>query len=180
MHMQGENVMAWRIVKQPNGKYARFADSVDNFTEHDMTREEAVELCQKEIGENAGKIKVDRADEAPTRWDDALRTIQEIHGVEKRCKTEYIILAPLPPEPEPLCYIQDTRTYCGNSVMWWRVDGNGYTSNLEEAWKVPATWKGRDTDKLWLCSDIDAGATRQFDMQSLRNIKPLTKSASME
>jgi len=75
---------------------------------------------------------------------------------------------------------QDPRCYCGNSVMWWAVDGQGYTSNLEKAWKVPATWKGRDTDKLWLCSDIDAGATRQFDMQSLRNIKPLTKSASME
>jgi hypothetical protein len=72
---------------------------------------------------------------------------------------------------EPLYYIQDTRSYCGNSVMWWRVDGHGYTSNLEEAWKVPATWKGRDTDKLWPCADIDAGATRQFDMQLLRTTK---------
>ena len=24
---------------------------------------------------------------------------------------------------ESLYYIQDTRSYCGNSVMWWRVDG---------------------------------------------------------
>ena len=60
------------------------------------------------------------------------------------------------------------------------MEGPVPDSNLEEAWKVPATWKGRDTDKLWLCSDIDAGATRQFDMQLLHNIKPLTKSASME
>ena len=172
--------MAWRIVKQPNGKYAKFVDTVDDFTEYDMTREEAVKLCQEEIGLNAGKIKVDRADEAPTRWDDALRTIQEIHGIEKRCKTEAMILTPPAPEPEPLYYIQDSRKYEGNSVFWWRVNGRGYTPNLEEAWKVPATWKGRDTDKLWLCSDIDAGATRQFDMQLLDKIKPLEKSASME
>jgi hypothetical protein len=72
---------------------------------------------------------------------------------------------------EQLFYIQDTRSYCGNSVMWWCVDGHGYTSNLAEAYKVPATWKGRDTDKLWPCEAIDAGATRQFDMQLLRKIK---------
>jgi hypothetical protein len=172
--------MAWRIVKQPNGKYARFADPVDNFTEYDMTREEAVKFCQDDLGLKSGREKVDRADAEPGRWKNSLEQIELIHGIEERCKTEILILTPLAPEPEPLYYIQDTRTYCGNSVMWWRVDGNGYTSNLEEAWKVPATWKGRDTDKLWLCSDIDAGATRQFDMQSLRNIKPLTKSASME
>ena len=69
-----------------------------------------------------------------------------------------------------LFYIQDTRFYCGNSVMWWRVDGQGYTSNLAEAWKVPASWSGRDTDRLWPCDAIDAGATRHFDMQLLRYI----------
>ena len=35
-----------------------------------------------------------------------------------------------------LYYIQDTRSVCGNSVVWWRVDGCGYTSNLDEAWRV--------------------------------------------
>jgi hypothetical protein len=69
-----------------------------------------------------------------------------------------------------LYYIQDTRSYCGNSVMWWRVNGEGYTSNLAEAWKVPGTWVGRGTDKLWPCEAIDAKATLQFDMQLLRNI----------
>lgn len=72
---------------------------------------------------------------------------------------------------DELYYIQDTRTYCGNSVMWWRPDGEGYTSDLDKAWKVPATWKGRDTDKLWPCAAIDAGATRQFDMQKFRAIE---------
>lgn len=72
---------------------------------------------------------------------------------------------------EPLFYIQDTRTYCGNSVMWWRVDGAGYTTNLNEAWKVPASWKGRDTDKLWPCEEVNARATLQFDMQRFREIE---------
>ena len=76
---------------------------------------------------------------------------------------------------EDLYYIQDTRTYVGNSVMWWRVDGHGYTPNLDEAWKVPATWRGRDTDKLWPCKEIDARATRQFDMQLFREIQSLQK-----
>jgi hypothetical protein len=35
--------MAWRIVKQPNGLYARFSDIVDNFTHYNMDRNEAIE-----------------------------------------------------------------------------------------------------------------------------------------
>lgn len=71
---------------------------------------------------------------------------------------------------EQLFYIQDTRSYCGNSVMWWCVDGQGYTSNLDKAWKVQADWRGRDTDKLWPCDEIDKRTTRQFDMQLFREI----------
>ena len=70
-----------------------------------------------------------------------------------------------------LFYIQDSRTYCGNNVMWWRVNGEGYTTNLAEAAKVEATWVGRSTDILWPCRDIDAGATRQFDAQLLRRLE---------
>jgi len=72
-------------------------------------------------------------------------------------------------------YIQDTRTYCGNSVMWWRINGCGYTSNLDEAWKVTkeqAKNRGiRKTDKLWPCEEIDAKSERHFDIQKLREIK---------
>jgi len=71
-----------------------------------------------------------------------------------------------------LYYIQDTRFYEGNSAFWWRVNANGYTSNLDEAWKVPATWKGRDTDKLWPCAEIDARAHRAFDMQLFCELSP--------
>ena len=78
---------------------------------------------------------------------------------------------PSAPKLDRLYYIQDTRTYCGNSVMWWMPEGYGYTSNLNDAWKVPASWKGRDTDKLWPCDEIDLLSTRQFDMQLFHSIK---------
>jgi hypothetical protein len=72
---------------------------------------------------------------------------------------------------ERLFYIQDTRNYVGNSVLWWRINGEGYTTNLAEAHKVPGSWKGRETDVLWPCADVDALSTRQFDMQLFRELK---------
>lgn len=80
-----------------------------------------------------------------------------------------------------LFYIQDTRSYCGNSCFWWRVDGEGYTTNLAEAWRVTKEEaerivRGRpDVDRAWPCSLIDAGATTEtfFDMQKLNGHKPL-------
>ena len=71
---------------------------------------------------------------------------------------------------EPLFYIQDTRAVCGNSAVWWAEGGHGYTSNLDKAWKVPGTWKERDTDVLRPCAEIDALAERHFDVQKLRSV----------
>jgi len=36
---------------------------------------------------------------------------------------------------EPMYYIQN-KGFVGNSLLWWRENGNGYTCNLNEAWKV--------------------------------------------
>lgn len=30
-------------------------------------------------------------------------------------------------------YLQDTRTIVGNDMMWWAIDGKGYTSDLDKA-----------------------------------------------
>lgn len=70
-------------------------------------------------------------------------------------------------DPEPLFYVQDTRSVVGNSASWWRFEGNGYTCNLNEAWKVPGTWRGRDTDVLRACLEVDAMAERHCDVQKL-------------
>jgi hypothetical protein len=76
---------------------------------------------------------------------------------------------------EKLYYIQDTRDYVGNSVMWWCPNGNGYTSDLDQAWKVPhdkavAMNRSRNTDVAWPCDEIDRLSQRHFDMQNLRTI----------
>lgn len=72
--------MAWRIVVQPDGKYARFSEVVDDFTHIDMTREEAVRLCRWEIGHEEGSKKVARADADPGRYAEAARIIAAVHG----------------------------------------------------------------------------------------------------
>lgn len=71
---------------------------------------------------------------------------------------------------EDLYFVQDSRKYVGNSVLWWVTDGKGYTTNLAEAMIVDKSWVGRDTDKLWLCSEVQKYATVQLDMQKLRNM----------
>lgn len=80
---------------------------------------------------------------------------------------------------EDLYYIQDTRSFCGNSCFWWRIDGDGYTCNVDEAWKVTREKAEEivrtrpDIDVAWPCSIIDAGAARHFDVQKLRGRKPM-------
>ncbi len=84
--------MGWRIVKQPNGKLARFSDIVDNFTHINMTKEEALEVCREHLGRRDAEEKVQRGieDHKPwqdgvpgsglERWNDCIKTIQTIHG----------------------------------------------------------------------------------------------------
>ena len=80
---------------------------------------------------------------------------------------------------EELYYIQDTRSYCGNSCFWWREEGHGYTCDIKEAWivtkdKALSIIRNRPhVDVAWPCSMIDAGVTLHFDMQKLRDMKPL-------
>lgn len=72
--------MAWRIVKQPNGKYARFSEVVDDFTDYDMTSMEALDLCEKLAGKETGAVKFARSHVGPSRFEEAIETIREVHG----------------------------------------------------------------------------------------------------
>jgi hypothetical protein len=85
--------MAWRMVKQPDGMYARFADPVDHFTHFNMTLAEALRYCQDELGLAEGMRKVVNADSELGRWADSLDTIELIHGTAERIKTEKEILS---------------------------------------------------------------------------------------
>lgn len=77
--------MAWRIVIQPNGKYARFSDVVDNFTDYDMTRDEAFAMCRNEYAMPAkdAEYKIEQAEKHPGRFDREIETILEVHGKEQ-------------------------------------------------------------------------------------------------
>lgn len=74
--------MAWRIVKQPNGLYARYSEVVDDFTHTDMSRDEAMEVCREHMGRDDAEAKLQRADDEPLRWQeaiDSMRALREGH-----------------------------------------------------------------------------------------------------
>ena len=79
--------MGWRIIKQPDGSYARFSDIVDDFTHLNMTREEAIQACADHDCDRWGaEGKVQRAEKNPKRFNQALRTIELIHGADYATK----------------------------------------------------------------------------------------------
>lgn len=74
------------------------------------------------------------------------------------------------PEPADLWYLQDTRGYVGNDVLWWAKDGNGYTTDIskahaytrDEAFQQAAM---RGTDRAWPKAYIDGKTRPAVDMQ---------------
>jgi hypothetical protein len=79
------------------------------------------------------------------------------------------------PVTEGLYYIQN-RGYCGNCLRWWTDGGHGYTSNLDEAWKVSKEraeeiCRSRpDEDIPWPAEKVDAVAVRHVDSERLREV----------
>lgn len=105
--------MGWRIVRQPNGKLARFSDVVDNFTHANMTEEEALEVCREHMGRLGAieKVKAGVEDHKPwthgvlgsghDRWDDCIDTIKLIHGEKELAKVLKEIEADVTEVDEP-------------------------------------------------------------------------------
>jgi hypothetical protein len=81
--------MAWRMVLQPNGLFARFSDVVDDFTHWNYNREQAVALCVEEgLHISDAEAKVQRAQASPQRYSEELETIEMIHGAVRRKERE--------------------------------------------------------------------------------------------
>lgn len=84
--------MGWRIVKQPNGLFARFSDVVDHFTNVNLTEDQVVESCLEHgCSRQEAEYKLDRAarDLKPfsiaegnglDRWNHCLGIIERVHG----------------------------------------------------------------------------------------------------
>jgi hypothetical protein len=81
--------MASRVVKQPNGLYARWSDVVDQFTCCNMTRAEMIALYMHEhnMSTEDAIAKVGRADYEPERLGDELLTVRWRHGYRQVVRT---------------------------------------------------------------------------------------------
>jgi hypothetical protein len=77
--------------------------------------------------------------------------------------------------PEQLFYVQDTRQFVGNCVLWWCPDGQGYTCKIDQAGRYTAAQcvGMRDTDRPWRCEVVDAVVVRHVDAQRLPSRKTL-------
>lgn len=70
-------------------------------------------------------------------------------------------------------YLQDSRSYCGNDVMFWAKGGRGYTSDVSKAQiytkaQAVAQHQIRETDIPWPKSYIDKKTRPAVDMQYIR------------
>lgn len=79
---------------------------------------------------------------------------------------------------EELYYIMGPYCPCGNSAMWWRVEGHGYTCDLNEAWEVPlqrarSILGMRRGDRAFPVQQIKALAQLHFDVQRLAEVEEL-------
>ena len=66
-----------------------------------------------------------------------------------------------------LYYIENLRSG-GDCCIWWRVNGEGYTRNLDEAWKVDEVLAHRicrnrpEQDVMREVADVDARSVRHL------------------
>ena len=74
-------------------------------------------------------------------------------------------------------YIQDSRNYVGNAVLWHGLNGNGYVTDLKKAHKyskkevLEVFLRGRDTDIIWIGSHVEKSIREYVDMQGLDRLE---------
>lgn len=79
---------------------------------------------------------------------------------------------------EPLFYLQDSRSYVGNDVLWWAKGGNGYTTDLSKAHvyslkDAQAQHDMRPSDIPWPKDYIDGKTRPAVDMQYIKRDEAL-------
>lgn len=80
-------------------------------------------------------------------------------------------------------YIQDSRNVVGNSILWWGVEGEGYTTDVSRARvltraEAVAQNACRETDIPWAKAYVDARTRPVVDVQFV-NIAVALESAAM-
>ncbi|XJC79897.1 hypothetical protein ACHFCA_34990 (plasmid) [Delftia tsuruhatensis] len=77
-----------------------------------------------------------------------------------------------------LFYVQDSRSYVGNDMLFWGLNGNGYTTDLRKAQlytqeQAQAMHNSRETDIPWPKKYIDAKTRPAVDMQYVKRHEAL-------
>jgi hypothetical protein len=75
-------------------------------------------------------------------------------------------------------YLQDSRSYVGNDMLFWAIDGNGYTTDMRKAQvytkdEAMAQHRSRETDIPWPKEYIDARTRPAVDMQHVKRAEAL-------
>lgn len=75
-------------------------------------------------------------------------------------------------------FLQDSRGYVGNDVLWWAKDGNGYTTDLSKAQtytkdEAQRMHEARFTDIPWPKHYIEAKTRPAVDMQYIKRDEAL-------
>lgn len=75
-------------------------------------------------------------------------------------------------------YLQDSRSYVGNDVLWWAKDGKGYTTDLSKAHvyslnDAQAQHDMRPSDIPWPKDYIDGKTRPAVDMQYIKRDEAL-------
>lgn len=73
-------------------------------------------------------------------------------------------------------YIQDSRQYVGNNILFWAKGGNGYTCHVDEAQKYTEEeanriHENRSSDVPLKVEDVERASTLQVDIQLFRKSK---------
>ena len=67
--------------------------------------------------------------------------------------------------------VQDRRSYVGNAVLWWGINGNGYVCDIHKAHKYTynelQNFKPRDTDVIWDVEHVMTATKLIVDTQNL-------------
>lgn len=75
-------------------------------------------------------------------------------------------------------YLQDSRSYVGNDMLFWAKDGKGYTTDLRNAHvytkqQAVKRHESRETDIPWPKAYIDAKTRPAVDMQYVKRAEAL-------
>jgi hypothetical protein len=95
--------------------------------------------------------------------------LKEILRRERRVKA----LKKLP--KDEMYYVQDSRSYVGNSILWWGLGSSGYVTQLKDAQKytkdeiLKRFSDGRETDIIWQASHVEANIRTHVDAQYLHS-----------